>query len=213
MNVEDFVRDLDTLVKRLCEGMDEEKCREIHRLRNRLVELRERKMVNTAHSVMELIVAKYLILRGYSVEVEYLLDSLSCDVYGVKGLGNAVVEIETGYVPPSHSLDPYRYLRARIASKIARYSSYSSRFVIGIPRQYIMPLEEIFLLPPRRRRRSDIIRVKELCDIYYSSPPVSMSEIKNARLHAVFVIDVDNISVNELDPETYYEKYAGGIKP
>ena len=202
--VEDFKRDIDFLVGRISNDLNEKGIKEIFRLRNRLIDLKKRRVVNTAHSVMELIVARHLIKRGYKIEVEHSLNSISCDVYGLKGLGNIIVEIETGYVPPHHALEPQRYLRARISSKIARYSNYCSRFVIGIPPYYLMPLEKIFLIPPRERTLSDLKKIKELCDIYYTSPPVSIEEIKNARIHSIYIIDVDKLYIEEMDPETYY---------
>ncbi len=210
--MENFIKDVDSLVERITLNIEDEKKKEIFRLRNRLIELKERKMVNTAHSVMELIVARYLLDRGYRIEVEYSLNSISCDVYGEKGLGNITVEIETGYVPPFHALDPQRYLLARISSKIARYSHYCSKFVIAIPIHYLMPLDEIFLLPPRQRRKSELTRVKEMCDIYYSNPPVSINEIKNARLHSIYILNVDELSIKEIDPETYYEIYRKSVE-
>jgi hypothetical protein len=45
--------------------------------------------------------------------------------------------------------------------------------------------------------------MKRLCDQYYLSPPVSLDEVKNARLHVIYVIDVDNASIQEVAPETY----------
>ncbi|AGK60576.1 hypothetical protein Asulf_00555 [Archaeoglobus sulfaticallidus PM70-1] len=203
--MENFIKDLNELVEKISDDLEEEQKSEILRLRDNLVELKERKIVNTAHSVMELIVARHLLDKGYSVDVEYNLNSISCDVYGEKGLGNIIVEIETGFVPPFHALDPQRYLRARISSKIARYSHYCSKFVIGVPQHYLMPVDEIFLLPPRKRKLSELKRVKSLCDIYYSNPPVTINEVKNARLHSIYILDVDNASLTELDPETYYE--------
>jgi hypothetical protein len=206
-NVKDFIRDIDSLLERLSDGLSERQFSELFRLREKLIHLKERRMVNIAHSVMELIVGKHLLKKGYKIDVEFTLNSISCDVYGEKGMGNITVEIETGYVPPYHALDPQRYLRARIASKIARYSNFCTKFVISIPQHYLMPLEEIFLLPPRKRLKEDLKKVKRLCDVYYTSPPVSIEEIRNARLHSIYILNVDDLSIKEIDPETYYEKF------
>jgi hypothetical protein len=203
--MENFIKDIDFLISQITHDLNKEQRNQVLKLRNRLIELKEKRMVNIAHSVMELIVAKHLIKRGYNVEVEYNLNSISCDVYGVKGMGDIAVEIETGYVPPYHALDPQTYLRARISSKIGRYSNYCSKFVIGAPPHYLMPLERIFLTPPRKRKKEELEVVKKLCDIYYTSPPVSVDEIKNARLHSVYIINVDRKEVQEIDPQTYYE--------
>jgi hypothetical protein len=48
--------------------------------------------------------------------------------------------------------------------------------------------------------------VKSLCDLYYKSPPVALDEVENARLHSIYLIDVDNAAVQEVDPETYVKK-------
>jgi hypothetical protein len=206
-NIGDFIRDIDSLLERLRDGLPERHFSELLRLREKLIYLKEKRMVNIAHSVMELIVGKHLLKKGYKIDVEFTLNSISCDVYGEKGMGNITVEIETGYVPPYHALDPQRYLRARIASKIARYSNFCTKFVISIPQHYLMPLEEVFLLPPRKRLKGDLEKVKKLCDVYYTKPPVSIEEIKNARLHSIYILNVDDLSIREIDPETYYEKY------
>ena len=82
-------------------------------VRNRLVELYKRNLVKINHSTMELVCAKHLIRYGYSVDVEkQLTDILVCDVYAEKGEGVAIVEIETGFIPPEHALDPLGFLGA-----------------------------------------------------------------------------------------------------
>ena len=48
-----------------------------------------------------------------------MTDILVCDVFATKGDGEAIVEIETGFTPPEHALDPTSYYVARIASKIS----------------------------------------------------------------------------------------------
>ena len=45
-------------------------------------------------------------------------------LFGKKGDGTAIIEIETGFTPPEHALDTVDYYAARIVSKIARYSKY-----------------------------------------------------------------------------------------
>ena len=54
---------------------------------------------------MELVCAKHLIEFGYTVDVEDWFDILVCDVFASKGDGEAIVEIETGFIPPEHALD------------------------------------------------------------------------------------------------------------
>ncbi|RLI39175.1 hypothetical protein DRO64_10880, partial [Candidatus Bathyarchaeota archaeon] len=41
--------------------------------------------------------------------------------------------------------------------------------------------------------------------LYYSSPPVSIEEIMNARIHAIYILDVESGKVEETEPSTYIE--------
>ncbi len=156
---------------------------------------------------MELVCAKDLILKGYDVTIESrLTETLTCDLYGVKGYGSLIVEIETGFIPPDHALDPSGYLIARIASKIIRYSSHADRFAIGVPPHYILSFPTILGIPRKERAPELAKSVKDLCDLYYQNPPVTVDEVINARIHSIYIIDVDKGKVTEFDPETYGEK-------
>ncbi len=206
--VDEFERDLSVLMGRLGEKSDERTMERLNVLKDRLVNLHEDNLVKISHSVMELTCARHLIIGGYDVEVERFLDGLSCDLYGVKGLGTLIVEVETGFIPPEHALDPLTYCRARIASKITRYSDYANKFCLGVPPHYIIQIPQALVKPPRYRDKDEVEEIKGLCDLYYSNPPVSHEEIRNARLHAVYILDIDNATVQETDPEDYAEKAA-----
>jgi hypothetical protein len=155
---------------------------------------------------MELVCANHLVLAGYNVELERFLNGLSCDIYASKGLDSLIVEVETGFVPPLHALNPSTYVKARVTSKITRYSCYAKNFGLAVPLHYAMPIHPALVRPQRNRCVDEVKEIKTLCDIYYSSPPVSFEEIKNARIHTVYVLDVDNGTVKETDPATYVEK-------
>lgn len=172
---------------------------------NKLKEMYRRSLVKSNHSVMELVVCSYLVKKGYAVDVERKLDSLVCDVYATRGDGTLIVEVETGFVPPEHSLDPVNYQRARLASKIARYSQYSNRFVLATPVDNLMDIFPLFVKPPRERLGHEVYHVKELVDRYYTSPPVSEQEVLNAKLHGIMVVNVDELRVTEIDPQTYLD--------
>jgi hypothetical protein len=145
------------------------------------------------------------------VDVEkQLTDILICDVYAEKGDGVAIVEIETGFIPPEHALDPLSYYSARIASKIARYSKYANQFVLATPPVSMLPIPSLFRRPPRDRRPAEIKQVKQLCDAYYKNPPVVEDEILNARLHMIYIINIDSSKVFEMDVDSYFEQ-AGGM--
>ncbi len=187
-------------------GEPEEMVERMNFVKNRLIELYMRNLVKINHSAMELVCAKHLIRYGYKVDVEkQLTDILICDVYAEKGDGAAIVEIETGFIPPEHALDPLSYYAARIASKIARYSKHANQFVLATPPVSVLPIPSLFRRPPRDRRQSEIRKVKVLCDKYYKNPPVTEDEILNGRLHITYIINIDAGKVVEMDIDSYFE--------
>jgi len=206
-NKEKFDRDLTVLLSRLTSNATPEVENKLNMLKDWLIKLQKENVVKINHSVMELVCAKYLILKGYEVQLEYPLNEiLTCDLYGIKGLGNLIVEIETGFIPPEYALVPLTYTTARLASKIIRYSSFAGKFALGVPPHYILPIPPPLAKPPRNRSDQEIQQIKKLCDIYYQKPPVSVEEIQNARLQEIYIIDVDRALVQEMDPEAYLKR-------
>ncbi len=204
MDDEKFAADLEVLLSRLVPDKSEPTFTKLDDIRAKLIEMHRRNLVKINHSAMEIICAKDLILKEYDVDVEHSLDeTLVCDVFGVKGDGRAVVEIETGFVPPEHALDPTTYYSARVASKIARYSRCAHKFSLASPLYQLLPIPALFLKPPRARTDNEMEETKKLCDRYYRDPPITLQEIATARIHSVFLIDVDSGYVRELDPESY----------
>ena len=202
--IEKFEGDLEFLLSKLSQDMQGEAKEKLSRLKDGLVQLHKANLVKINHSVMELVCAKHLISKEYNVEVEHQLDGeLTCDLFAVKGYGTLIAEIETGFIPPEHALDPTSYNSARIASKIIRYSNHAGKFALGIPPHFILQIPQVFTVPRQQRALENLKIIKNLCDLYYQNPPVDLDEVKNARLHVVYVIDVDNAAVQEVDPETY----------
>jgi len=212
-DVEKFERDLEQLVASLTTRLDEKSSAQLMRLEDSLVELHRENVVKINHSVMELVCAKHLVLKGYDLQVEHRLDAaLTCDLYGVKGYGSMIVEIETGFIPPDHALDPMTYTAARIASKIIRYSNHAGRFALGVPPHYVLPFQEALTSPPSDRTHRQVAQIKELCDRYYQNPPITVEEIRHACIHAIYIIYVDRLDVEEVDPETYIKNRCVAIE-
>ena len=187
--------------------MEKEVENKLNMLKDWLVNLQKENVVKINHSVMELVCAKHLILKGYEVQIEYPLNEiLTCDLYAIKGYGNLIVEIETGFIPPEYALCPLTYTSARLASKIIRYSSFAGKFALGMPPHYILPFPHALAKPPRRRTPEEIKAIKKLCDKYYQNPPVTEEEICNARIQEIYIIDVDQAKVQEIDPEAYMKR-------
>jgi len=178
-NVEEFRRDLLRVLERT--GATGESRERLVKLVDKLSELHERGMVKINHSVMELVVSWHLLRKGYDA-----------------------IEVETGFTPPESSVDPLDYLKARIASKIARYGAYAEKFSLAVPPYYVPPVHPIFFKPPRERRSVEALELKRLLDRYYKRPPISLDELISARLHSVMIVDVDNARVEEVDPEAYF---------
>lgn len=199
-----FDEDLNSLLLRLAEHSSETTVEKLTQLKERLIQLHQENVVKINHSVMELVCAKPLIEKGFEVFIEHTLDgNLTCDLYGTKGYGSLIVEIETGFVPPDHALDPSTYIAARIASKIVRYSNHAGKFALGLPPHYVLRFPSMFIQPSKARKSRDLVAVQMLCDMYYSNPPVSLDEIRNARIHVIYVINVDEAKVWEVEPEKY----------
>jgi hypothetical protein len=206
-NRERFEQDLTALMSRLTLGVEKEAENKLNMLKDWLLNLQKENVVKINHSVMELVCAKHLILKGYEVQLEYPLNEvLTCDLYSIKGYGNLIVEIETGFIPPEHALFPLTYTSARLASKIIRYSSFAGKFALGMPPHYILPFPRALAKPPRRRTPEEIKAIKKLCDRYYQNPPVTEEEICNARIQEIYIIDVDQAKVQEIDPEAYMKR-------
>ena len=93
-----------------------------------------------------------------------------------------------------------------MASKIIRYSSFAGKFALGVPPHYILPFPRALSKPPRNRADREIIQIKRLCDAYYQKPPVTIEEIRNARIQEIYIIDVDRAKVQEIDPEAYLKR-------
>jgi len=204
---ERFEQDLTTLMSRLTLDAEKEVENKLNMLKDWLINLQKKNVVKINHSVMELVCAKYLILKGYEVQLEYPLnDLLTCDLYSIKGYGNLIVEIETGFIPPDYALFPLTYTSARLASKIIRYNSFAGKFALGMPPHYILPFPHALAKPPRNRTQEEITAIKQLCDEYYKNPPVTEEEIQNARIQEIYIIDVDQAKVQEIDPETYMKR-------
>ena len=206
-NREKFEHDLTVLLSSLTVDVTPEVENKLNMLKERLLKLQRENVVKINHTVMELVCAKFLIQKGYEVQLEYpLSELLTCDLYGIKGLGNLIVEIETGFIPPENALAPLTYMTARLASKIIRYSSFAGKFALGVPPHYILPFPAALAKPPRNRTDLEIEQIKNLCDAFYHKPPVTVEEIRNARIEGIYIIDVDRVTVQEIDPEAYLKR-------
>jgi hypothetical protein len=206
-NRQKFENDLNTLLERLRLESGPEIDKQLIGLKDWLLNLQSKNVVKINHSVMELVCAKYLLQKNYEIQIEHHLNELlTCDLYGAKGLGNLIVEIETGFIPPENALAPLTYTSARLASKIIRYSSFAGKFALGVPPHYILPFPKTLAKPPRNRTEEEIKAIKRLCDAYYKKPPVTIEDICNARIHEIYIIDVDRVKVEEIDPEAYLKR-------
>ena len=195
-----------TVAEKLSAGQAPEIKSRINFVRERLIELYKKNLVKINHSVLEIICASNLISHGYTVDIEKQLSNiLVCDVFATKGDGTFIMEIETGFTPPDHALDTIDYYVARISSKIARYSKHCSKFALATPVVGILPIPKLFLKPPSDRKMEEVQRIKDLVDRFYKNPPIEIDDILNARLHSIYLINIDKGFAKQLDPYTYLD--------
>ncbi len=206
MDLEKFQNDVYEITERLSKDLNENDLPKLNYVRQKLIDMYQKNLVKINHSVLELICASNLIAHGYSVEAEKSIsDILVCDIFAMKGDGTAIIEIETGFTPPEHALDTVEYYTARIISKIARYSKYCSKFSLATPVIGVLPIPKLFLEPPNARDQDKISKIKSFCDKYYKNPPIHVDDILNARLHSVYLINMDKNFAKELDPCSYLD--------
>ena len=206
MDVEKFQDDVYAITELLSKNLSPDLSPKLNSVRQNLIESYKKNLVKINHSVLELICAAELISHGFTVDVEKSIsDILVCDLFGKKGDGTAIIEIETGFTPPEHALDTVDYYAARIVSKISRYSKHCGKFSLATPVVNILPMSEIFLLPPNARNLDDIKKLKQLCDRFYKNPKINLEDIQNAHIHSVYLINTDKGFAKELDPELYLQ--------
>ncbi len=206
MDVQRFRADLLSLATRAC-AEDEPRARtKVFELAEILVSLHRSNLVKVNHSALELVCARSLVKDGYDVKVEHKLDkTLVCDVLGTGNDEKLIVEIETGFVPPEHALEPSAYVQARVSSKIARYSRFAGRFALGTTPSYVLDLPEFFVIPPGSRKVEEGMKVKALTDRFYSKPPIALEDFMVGRLDSIFIVDVDSASCERMTPRSYFE--------
>jgi len=206
LDVEKFQDDVYSITELLSENLSPELIPKLNFVRQNLIEYYKKNLVKINHSVLELICAAELISHGFSVDVEKSIsDVLVCDLFGKKGDGTAIIEIETGFTPPEHALDTVDYYSARIVSKIARYSKHCGKFSLATPVVNILPISDIFLIPPNTRKPEDVEKLKKLCDRFYKNPQIELDDIQNAHIHSVYLINTDKGFAKEMDPELYLQ--------
>ena len=206
MDVEKFQDDVYSITELLSEHLPPELTPKLNFVRQTLIEFYKKNLVKINHSILELICAAELISHGFSVDVEKSVSNiLVCDLFGKKGDGTSIIEIETGFTPPEHALDTVDYYVARIVSKIARYSKYCGKFSLATPVVNILPISNIFLLSPNARKSEDVMKLKKLCDRFYKNPQIKLEDIQNAHIHSIYLINTDKGFAKEMDPEMYLQ--------
>jgi hypothetical protein len=206
MELEKFRNDVYENTDRSSSSISSQDQPKLNYVRQRLIEMYQKNLVKINHSVLELICASNLISRGYSVDVEKSIsDVLVCDLFAQKGDGSTIIEIETGFTPPEHALDTVDYYSVRILSKVARYSQHCDKFSLATPVIGLLPIPALFLIPPHSRKHDEINHLKKICDRFYKNPPIDFDEILNARLHSIYLINIDKNFAKELDPCSYVE--------
>jgi hypothetical protein len=204
-----FEKDMNILIEKMKDFVDQNVFNGLIEVKNKLVDMNKKLLVKINHSVMEVLVARHLLERGFIVDVEHSLgNNIVCDVYGEKGEMIHIVEVETGFVPPENALDPVTYWNIRVTAKIARYSIFAHKFSLAVPPYHILKIPEVFLNPPENRSYDSLLKLKGLVDMYYKNPPVSIDELRKAHLETVIIVNVDRLETNELTLSSYMKLHS-----
>ncbi|MCS7125915.1 MAG: hypothetical protein NZ929_03285 [Aigarchaeota archaeon] len=186
----------------------------LSRLSSKLIELHRMNRVKINHSIMEIVMGAYFIDRGYEVDVEADVgDKLIADVVAYDDKEKILVEIETGFTSPENALDPQSYLMARIVSKLARYSKHSDIFSFATPLHNVLQIPRVYLKPSKERRREEMMILKDLCDRYYSQPPITIEDIARPKIDSIYLINVDTLRVKKQSLKQYMKTTIGKYMP
>ena len=219
---------MDILLEKIEPTTSSEVMDQLRKVRERFVELSRKRLVKINHSIMQFLCAKHLIENGYRVKIEYPLNGgeLVADIFAVRerlldverdakdailsemhgtseNEETLVLEVETGFVPPKAALNPGRYRLTRIAAKIARYAGFSHFFSLATPHYHVLQIPNAMLQPVGKRDSDELSNLKALCDSQYFSPPVMYNELATSEIYSIFVVNVDETKVLEVDPQKY----------
>ena len=96
-------------------------------------------------------------------------------------------------------------MRDSIIYVLSTWNRTFSKFALATPVVGILPIPKLFLKPPIKRTFDEIQKIKDLCDRFYKSPPIEPEDILNARLHSIYLINIDKCFAKQLDPYAYLE--------
>lgn len=214
MSSNKFEEDILSTVKKAVTSYGDQIYSKLTRLSSKLIELHRINKVKVNHSVMEIVMGAYLVNRGYEVYVEEEVgDSLIADVVAYRNGKKMIIEIETGFVSPENALDPQSYLTARIISKTARYGKHADAFSLATPLHNILQIPHLYLKPFKERRKEETIILKDLCDRYYSNPPITLEDIEKSEINSIYLLNIDTLEVKKLTLRKYVESIISKLTP
>lgn len=194
-------------LSKLIFNMSKPNIAKISSLKDMLVKLQRNNVIELNHSVMKLVCIKSLIQKDYAVQLEYPPNSiLIYDLFDAKGHDSLIVEIETDFTPPKKTLVLMIYTYACLASKIIRYRSFAKIFAFGVFPHCILPFSKVLAKSPCTISEAEIAKIKCLAVAYYHEPPVTINAIRNTPLYEIQLVDVDKLTVQKFDPESYLKR-------
>ncbi|EWG06975.1 MAG: hypothetical protein ASUL_07294 [Candidatus Aramenus sulfurataquae] len=169
---------------------------------NKLLEFHKLGVINSIHSILQLIVASFLIKEGYRTSVEYETEGRVIDVYAVKGY-DIGIEVETGFVPPNFADNQEEFLMSRTSLKIARYSNLAREFFIAVPSFYIPPIPDVFFESQEERREEELRETMNLIRKYHNVFDVNLKSLKGAKIDGIMVINTSDLKVKVFGQEEF----------
>jgi hypothetical protein len=146
------------------------------------------------HALLQYILVLLLYERGYDIWVEKdLPGGLVADLYAEHPLGNVIIEVETGYIPPRCIEEPMSYLMAKIVYKALLYSKFSDLFFVAVPAYISLPQEALdnrdFLL-------ENFLKLK-----YCFKNSI---DVKDFKISGILKIFVDKLNITP-DPDLWWK--------
>ena len=117
----------------------------------------------------------------------------------------AIVSVELTFFMSAPAAGTVALLNVFVFSFCAVVSTVAYTFAVKDPVVNVLPIPQVFLLPPQARKKEDLMRLKNLCDRFYKNPKITFDNIQNAHIHSIYLINTDKGFSKELDPEAYLQ--------
>lgn len=205
------IKDLEELYERIVTYYG--KSNNLDEIYKKLASLSKIGILNINHTTLQLVLASYLISKGYRVYVEVEVQGGVLDIYAIKET-DIGIEVETGYVPPDNAKYAEDFLMGRLALKTARYSNTASKFYIAVPSFYLPPIPKELLKDPNERSEEENKQLMRLIRKYSKTPDITLSDVKSGKIDGIITINTKSLKILVIDTKSFslLKQFYSGIE-